>query len=87
MKKTITDKGLDGFIEKMRRKLNSKQEKNNDSWVICDIDYLENKLFEEINEYLEDSRHGRKSEELIDIANVCMMLHHRHLDLWTKQLN
>ena len=81
---TETDKGFDGFIEKMKLKLDLNQEEKGDSWTTLDIDFLENKLLEEIDEYLDERRHGRKSEELIDIANICMMLNHRHFDLWVE---
>lgn len=86
MPETITEKGLDKFIKKMRQKLILRYEKYGNSWVDCDIIFLENKLFEEINEYLNEQRYDRKSEELIDIANVCMMLHHRHLFKEQKRL-
>lgn len=85
IKETETDKGFNSFIEKMKLKLDLNQEEKGDSWATCDINFLENKLLEEIKEYLDEQRHGRKSEELADIANVCMMLYHRHFNLWAEQ--
>lgn len=85
IEETETDKGLHSFVEAMKLKLDLNQEKKGDSWTTCEIDFLENKLLEEIKEYLDEPRHGKKSQELGDIANVCMMLYHRHFNLWAEE--
>jgi len=46
-----------------------------DSWKSCEIDFLKDKLIEEFDEYQSS---GNK-HELVDIANVCMMLFNREL--------
>ena len=81
---TQTEEGLKAFFNAMKLKLDLNQEVKGDSWAVCDIKFLENKLFEEIKEYLKESKHNKKSQELVDIANVCMMLYHRHLNIWLK---
>lgn len=54
----------------------SRHDKNKgESWKWCDVDFLKGKLKEEFEEY-QDS--GDK-HELVDIANVCMMLFNREL--------
>ena len=85
IEETETDKGFNRFVESMKLKLDLNQEEKGDSWIDCNINYLENKLLEEIGEYLDESRHGKKSQELVDIANMCMMLHHRHFNIWAEE--
>ena len=48
----------------------------------CDMAYLEQKLLEEYTEY-QRSRNdpiGMAHLELVDLANICMMLYHRRLN-------
>ena len=80
--KTKTDDELKTFIDAMKLKLDLNQEEKGDFWATCDIEFLEDKLLEEIGEYLDESRHGKKSQELVDVANICMMLYHRHFNIW-----
>jgi len=80
-KKLNTEKGLTEFVKKMKSTLDIHQEEKGDSWVNCDIEYLEKKLMDEIGEYEIAERPLHKAEELVDIANMCMMLFHRHLDI------
>lgn len=83
-----TEKGLKEFVELMKLKLDLNQEKKGDSWITCDIEFLEDKLGEELEEYLKtknDAQFYRSAQELVDVANICMMLHHRYIDVWAKQ--
>lgn len=83
--KTKTKDGLKKFVEQMDLKLYIREEKYGDSWTNVNIDFLEKKLLEEMNEYLAENKHGKKSCELVDIANVCMMLYNRHFNIWIKE--
>ena len=52
-----------------------RHEKKGDSWKTCDVEFLKNKLYEEFDVWVNS---GDK-HELIDIANICMMLFNREL--------
>jgi len=80
-----TEEGLKQFVEQMKLKLDTNQKKKGDSWVTCDVKFLEEKLRGEITEYYEEEGSMKSAQELVDIANVCMMLYHRHFDIWAKQ--
>ena len=54
-------------------KMEQNESEKQDSWVNCDMKYLEFALGEEIREYNES---GEK-DELVDIANMCMMIYNR----------
>ena len=77
-KQTLTGIGYRRFIEVMRATLRVNQDIKGNSWVTCDIGFLEDKLLEEIDEYLSTENHIDGKREVIDIANVCMMLYNRH---------
>lgn len=50
-----------------------------DSWKQCEIEFLEDKLREEVKEYFDTSAHIRtRAMELPDIVNICAMLYARH---------
>ena len=80
-----TEHGFKEFIVEMKLKLDQNQEKKGDSWVTCDIEFLQGKLREEIHEYynVEGSMIGAR--ELVDIANMCMMLFIRYREEWAKR--
>ena len=80
-----TETGLRWFVVQMKLKLDMNQEEKGDSWVTCDIEFLEKKLREEIEEYHKGEGRMKSAHELVDIANVCMMLYHRHVDEWAEQ--
>lgn len=67
------DKVVEVFAGYMLDVMNKHQQAKGDSWKTCNIGFLEGKLHEELAEYADS---GDK-RELIDIANVCMMLYHR----------
>lgn len=83
--KNKTEMGLDQFVEKMDLVLRQNQEKKGDSWKTCKIGFLEEKLCEETREYLEAKTPMAKANELIDVANVAMMLYNRYFDQWAKE--
>lgn len=72
------------FAEAMEKKLAEKDEAYGDSWKTCDINFLHSRLMREVEEFEEDY-HGvmvfhedeETTKELVDVANVCMMLYHR----------
>ena len=69
----MRDKILEFAIE-MDKVMNKHQSEKGDSWEVCDVDFLKKKLVEEFNEYCEDTN---QRKELLDIANICMMLYFR----------
>jgi len=82
-----TQQGINEFTEAMNNVLDKHQKEKGDSWVDCDIDFLLFKLDEEIKEFKEANRPIAKAEELVDVANVCMMLYNRYIDEWSKKTN
>ena len=65
------------FAQAMENTMKKHDKKKGDSWKTCDILFLEDKLIKEVEEYLD----SRDKKELVDIANMCMMLYNRKLDL------
>ena len=61
------------FAIKMDNIMNIHENKKGDSWKFCDLKFLEDKLDKEYNEWIE----SKNENELIDIANICMMLFFR----------
>lgn len=82
-----TGEGLDSFVEGMRLKLDLNEEKKGNSWTICPIEYLENKRKGEITEVESAVDDYKKAQELVDEANLCMMLFHRYMDRWIEKEN
>jgi predicted house-cleaning noncanonical NTP pyrophosphatase (MazG superfamily) len=75
--------GLQSFYAQMIQKIQQNEVEKRDSWVRCDLKSLEFALSEEIREYNE----SEKIEELVDIANICMMLYNRKkTDIRTEHL-
>ena len=69
------DNDVGMLVMAMESTLKRHEKAKGDSWKTCDIKFLENKLEEE---YLEWA--GNKDKhELVDIANICMMLFNRKL--------
>jgi predicted house-cleaning noncanonical NTP pyrophosphatase (MazG superfamily) len=66
------------FTEEMERIMSKHDEKKGDSWKVMTIYQLENKLEEEYIEYM------GKEDELVDLANICMMLYHRLGELYDR---
>ena len=61
------------FAEEMERTMQKHDPVKGDTWKTCPIEFLEEKLMDEIGEYsLSDD-----ADELAGIANICMMLYHR----------
>lgn len=76
------------FAYAMEMTLRKHDAKKGDSWKSCEISFLEQKLDEEYKEYVNESAKFYHWEpvsetaafELIDIANMAMMLWHRKDD-------
>lgn len=72
------------FAEAMEKKLAEKDAEYGTTWTTCSIEFLYDRLMREIEEFKEEY-HGvpvfieteESIKELVDIANVAMMLYHR----------
>lgn len=58
------------FAQAMETTMSRHDKTKGDSWKWCEIEFLKDKLLEEFNEL---QKTGDK-HELVDIANICMML-------------
>lgn len=70
------------FAEKMEEVMSMNDPKKGESWKTCSIEFLEQKLDEEYSEYRKEGDFISDfcldpEKELVDIANVCMMLWNR----------
>jgi len=71
------DMPYDTFMRQMKSKIGSKVAKYGDSWRSCKIQFLRERLSEEFCEWLDVVERGnmvKESNELIDIANLCIMI-------------
>ncbi len=66
------------FAEAMEIVMQKHDRYKKDSWKECDIGHLENKLIEEYKEWKDGTILCPTKNEVIDIANICMMLFHRY---------
>ena len=71
--------GLAAFAEHMNAKIVANEPTKGDSWIITDVEILEESLRSEIQEYNDAKTEGERAEELVDIANMCMMLFNKHI--------
>ena len=69
----IIPQGFFKFFSFMSNKYLKKVKDYGHTWTDCDLNFLENRLRQEMDEY----RSNSDPEELIDIANVCCMLYLR----------
>ena len=76
------------FTKEMERVMSENDKEKGDSWKTCDIEFLVDKLEEEIEEWKEGNDYREHyalmpynldshKKELVDMANVCMMIWHR----------
>ena len=80
-----TKTGLKQITAAMELVLDKHQEAKGNSWVSCNIQFLEDKLKEEFEEYQKERKPLAKAEELVDLANIAMMLYDRHLEIWASK--
>ena len=66
------EKAVETFSGYMLMYMDKHQKNKGDSWKTCDIEFLEDKLQEEMAEYTRSNCEDKA--ELIDIANIAMML-------------
>ena len=66
------EKAVETFGGYMLMYMDKHQKNKGDSWKTCDIEFLEDKLQEEMAEYTRSNCEDKA--ELIDIANIAMML-------------
>ena len=79
------DENIETFAREMDKVYSLHKPKKGDSWKDCDIKYLQDKLIAEHREWIAavSSEHigtgdtEQTARELVDIANMCMMLFHR----------
>lgn len=77
----IDNKEIEKFTRNMMEKYKEKLPIYGKSWKIMDKEILRNRLLQEIEEYKQSTRNSiNECDELIDIANICMML-------WIRNLN
>lgn len=81
---------LEIFVIEMENKLKQKDVEYGDSWKTMPLDKLMFRLKQEYREWEETGMINDRGtpamvdyskEELVDIANVCMMLYHRRLNM------
>lgn len=65
------------FARTMEAVLQKHDAVKGDTWKFCPVDFLEKKLEEETREYIDAPCRVRDPMELVDIANICMMLYNR----------
>jgi len=73
------------MAQQMELIMGTHDDEKGDSYKTCDLEYLEKKFDEEINEYRNEKRHGVKVREAVDIAIVATMLRYRHFQIVLKQ--
>lgn len=66
------------FAEVMEDVMRINDDKKGDSWKDCEISFLESKLIVDFAEWLQTRNYNLSKNEVIDIANYCMMLFHRY---------
>ena len=66
------------FAEEMERVMKEHDRYKKDSWKTCNLGYLEKKLVEEYKEWKDGTVLLPAKVEVIDVANICMMLFHRY---------
>jgi hypothetical protein len=79
------DENIESFAKEMDKVYSFHKPKKGESWKDCTIKFLQDKLVEEHLEWLKASSgeltglndKDLSAKELVDIANVCMMLYHR----------
>ena len=77
---------IEEFAEEMEKVMQKHDRYKKDSWKTCKLDYLEKKLVEEYKEWKDGTKGIPAMDELVDIANVCMMLYHRYLPISNRDL-
>jgi len=66
--------GLKMFVDEMERKLREKQKEYGDSWKNMSLDRLALRLVEEFSEVFVYSSAEQVGHELVDVANMALML-------------
>ena len=74
-KLTIVRPSVRTFAKAMEAKLKLNDHKKI-GWDTCDLEYLDQRLIQEFQEYTQSVQ----AEELVDIANFCMMLYSRKME-------
>jgi len=69
------------FAQAMDVKLDKKQLEYGNSWKDCPIQFLNERLQEEVQELKDSISINEVHNKLVDVANLCMMLWYRTLPL------
>ena len=69
---------VEKFAEAMEEVLQKHDPDKGDSWVELPLPYLENKLVEEIGELRDAIGINVRKHEMLDVANIMMMLWNRY---------
>jgi hypothetical protein len=80
-----TENAFDSFTMKMRNVLEENEKQKGNSWASCDLQFLLDKLDEEVKEFKEANRPMARAEEIVDVANICMMLYTRYIEIWAEK--
>lgn len=80
--KAKLEEAVQNFSSQMIKKLFETQKTKGYglSWKTCSIKFLRHRLADELEEYTEAYQrqlHKEECKELVDIANICMLLHDR----------
>ena len=65
------------FSKNMYEVLKNNYQEKGDSWLTCDLSFLQDKLLEEVNEYYTAENDINRMKELLDISNICLFLYVR----------
>ena len=74
---SLTKYGLNRFYKGMYKILEDNYKTKKDSWITCDLGFLQRKLKEEVKEYFEATNDIERMKEVLDIANICLFLYIR----------
>lgn len=64
-------------IKACQRVFDRHSEEKGESWKTCDIQFLRNKLAEELDEFAESNFEEQQYNELLDVINIAVMLAER----------
>lgn len=79
-----TENGLKEFYCHMKLVLDEHQDRKGDSWTADEVQWLEQRLEKEMEEFRRESNPLKKAQELVDVANFCMFIYHKYIDIWAE---
>lgn len=70
----LYDGNFDDILKEANEVYQGHKPKKGESWKTCDLQFLRNKLSEEVVEALEEGGDNDEYGELLDIINISLML-------------